>query len=89
MVDKVLSRCVELQQCPGCKHHQETDSRFQPGGTTTQKSPLPTEYVNTNPDNLYNSEFEFGELVHHSDMYELITFMSKHIWQVQKGETKK
>ena len=33
--------------------------------------------------------FEFREFVHHSDMYELIRFMYKHIWQVQKGQSKK
>ena len=52
IVDKKYSRCVELQQCPGCKHNKVTDNRFQPGGSTTQKSPLPTEYVNIKSVNL-------------------------------------
>ena len=52
IVDKDYSRCVELQQCPGCKHHKVTDNRFQPDGSMIWKSPLPTEYVNTKSDNL-------------------------------------
>ena len=53
MVDKEHSRCVELQQCPGCKHHKVTDNRFPPDGSMIWKSPLPTEYVNTKSDNLW------------------------------------
>ena len=52
IVDKDHSRCVELQQCPGCKHHKVTGNRFPPDGSMIWKSPLPTEYVNTKSDNL-------------------------------------